>query len=225
MSITSAIEFDDVFTDMFGNFFEFLPRLLGAIIIFLVGTFIAKFLYRMIARGLSKVGVDRLVDKSGLGGPLERAGYPDSGVFLAKIIYYMLMLVVASLAINTLGIEQLQDLFDQLIAWIPKLFVAILILFVVGAIANFVREFLGGIVASQSWGNLVTNIAVGAIWFLGASMALDQVEIAGDIIDTLFSAVMASLVGVMVIKFGVGGIWSARDRFWPSVYNKVNDVS
>jgi len=66
---------------------------------------------------------------------------------------------------------------------------------VVGAIANFVRDFLGGILQAQSWGNLATNIAVGAIWFLGVTMALDQIEIAGDIIDTLFSAVMASLVG------------------------------
>ena len=224
-AMLSQIEFGDVFTDMFGSFFSFLPRLLGAVIIFLVGWFIAKFLTRLIARVLKSVGVDRLVDRSGLGGPLERAGYPDSADFLAKILYIMIMLVVASLAINTLGIEQLQSLFDQLIAWIPKAFVAILILFVVGAIANFVRDFLGGILQAQSWGNLATNIAVGAIWFLGVTMALDQIEIAGDIIDTLFSAVMASLVGVMVIKFGVGGIWAARDRFWPSVYNTVGDAT
>ena len=221
----AQIDFGNVFTDMFGSFFEFMPRLLGAIVIFIVGWFIARFITRLIGNVLSRVGVDRLVDRSGLGGPLERAGYPDSGQFLAKIIYIMIMLVVISLTIATLGIEQLQSLFDQLIAWIPQLFVAILLVFVTGVVANFVRNFLGGILQSQSWGNIVTNIAFGAIWYLGGSMALQQTGIGGDIVDTLFNAVAGSLVGILVIKFGVGGIWAARDRFWPSVYNRLGDAT
>lgn len=222
---TAQIDFDSVFTDMFGNFFEFIPRLIGAIAIFLIGWFVAKFLKRLIIRVLESLGVDALVDRSGLGAPLERAGYADSGRFLAQILYIMIMLIVISLSINVLGIAQLQDLFDRLIAWIPNLFIAILILFVVGAIANFVKDFLGGLLQSQSWGNLVTNIAVGAIWFLGATMALDQIEIGADIVDTLFTAVTSALVGVLVLKFGIGGIWAARDRFWPAVYNTVSDVT
>jgi len=51
--------------------------------------------------------------------------------------------------------------------------------------------------------------------------ALDQVEIASDIVDTLFTVVLSSLAGILVIKFGIGGIWAARDRFWPGVYDKV----
>lgn len=225
MNNIAQIDIDNSLTGMFDNFFGFLPNLIGALVIFVVGWFIAKFLRGLIGKLLSRVGVDRLVDRSGLGGPLEKAGYPDAGKFLAMILYVMIMLVVASLAINTLGIESLTSLFNQLIEWMPQLFVALILIFVTGAIANFVRGFLGGIVQGQSWGNLATNIAVGFIWFMGASMAFEQLGIGSSIIDTLFTAVTSSLVGIMVIKYGVGGIWAARDRFWPSVYNRVGSAT
>ncbi len=208
---------------MFSSFLSFIPQLLGALIILLIGWFIAKLLYRIIAKALSAVGIDRLVDRSGLGGPLERAGYPDSAYFLAKILYWMIMFVVISLAINALGITELQNVFDQLIAWIPNLFIAILIIFLVGAIANFVKDVLGRATNTQSWGNLVTNIAYFSIWFIGGTMAIDQLGFASNIVNGFFSAVMSALAGILIIMFGVGGIWSARDRFWPRVFDTVTD--
>ena len=51
--------------------------------------------------------------------------------------------------------------------------------------------------------------------------ALDQAQIAGDLIDTLTTAIFASISAILIIKFGVGGIWAARDRFWPRVYDGI----
>jgi len=219
------IDFGGSITEMFDGFLGFVPALVGAILIFVIGSFIAKFLRGLIGKVLGRLGVDRLVDRSGLGGPLERAGYPDAGKFLAQVLYIMIMLVVASLAIQTLGISQLQDLFDRLIAWIPSVFIAMIILFATGAIANFVKGLVGGMTQHQSWGNLATNVVTGAIWFLGATMAWGELGIGGNVIDTLVQAVLAALSFIIAIKFGVGGIWAARDRFWPGVYDKVGSAS
>jgi len=60
---------------------------------------------------------------------------------------------------------------------------------------------------------------------MGASMAFEQLGIGSSIINTLFTAVTSSLVGIMIIKYGVGGIWAARDRFWPAVYNRVGSAT
>jgi len=226
---TFAISLDDLFDDglseMFTNFFGFIPKLIAAILIFLIGSFIVNMIVKAIEKVLGRLGVDRLVDRSGLGGPLERAGYPDSGVFLAKILKIMLTLVVASLAIQVLGIEQLQDLFDRLIAWIPNVFIALLLVFVTGAVANFVKGLIGGFTQTESWGNLATNVVFGLIWFIGGSMAIDQLGIGSNVLDTLVTAVFGALTAIIAIKFGVGGIWAARDRFWPAVYDKVGGVT
>ena len=203
---------------------SFLPNLIGALLIFLIGRFIAKFIFKLVARVLQRANVDSLVDRSGLGGPLERAGFPDAGVFLAKIIYWIAMFIVIQLTVETLGLEALQTLIDDLVSWLPKLFVGLIIVFVTGAIANFVRGLVSGATAEQPWGNAAATVAFAGVWFIGGMAALDQVEIAGNIVETLFQIVMTSLAGILVIKYGIGGIWAARDRFWPSVYNRFGDA-
>ena len=204
---------------------SFLPSLIGALLIFFIGRWIAKFIFKLVTRALKRANVDALVDRSGLGGPLERAGFPDSGVFLARIIYWIAMFIVIKLTVETLGLEALQDLVDELVAWLPKLFVALIIVFVTGAVANFVRGLVSGATSTQSWGNAAATAAFAGVWFIGGTAALDQVEIAAGVVDTLFQAVLASLFGILIIKYGIGGIWAARDRFWPSVYDKFGSAT
>ncbi len=220
MTVLAGIDFEGSFQRTFDDLGEFLPNLIGALLIFLIGRWIAKFIYKLVKKALTKANIDALVDKSGLGAPLERAGYPDSGHFLAKLIYWLLMFIVIKMSVEALGLEAVQELIDDLVNWLPKLFVAILIIFVTGAIANFVKDIVGSATATESWGNAATNVASIAVWFIGGMAALDQVEIASDIVDTLFTVVLSSLAAILVIKFGIGGIWAARDRFWPNGYDR-----
>lgn len=221
MQTIGGISFSDSFQQMFDRAAEFLPKLIGALIILIVGWFIARIIRKVVRRFLAKVNFDGLVDRSGLGGPIERAGYPDSGLLIAKIVYFMIMLVVLQLSVDALGIEAIKDLLDSFVAWIPKLIVALIIVLITGAVANFVKDIVGGATATQSWGNFATTAAVVGVWFIGGFAALDQVQVASDVVDTLFQTIMASLGAIIVIKYGIGGIWAARDRFWPSVYDRV----
>ena len=63
------------------------------------------------------------------------------------------------------------------------------------------------------------------MWLFFGLAALDQIEIGEDVVDTLTTAVFASLSAILIIKFGVGGIWAARDRFWPNVYDTLSGES
>ncbi|MEM7094120.1 MAG: hypothetical protein AAF567_14030 [Actinomycetota bacterium] len=220
-----AVSFTDRLWDSVQETFDgigsFLPNLIGALLIFFIGRFIAKFIFRLVARVLKQANFDDLVDRSGLGEPLERAGFPDSGVFLAKIIYWIAMFIVIQLTVETLGLDALQTLIDDLVGWLPRLFVALIIVFVTGAVANFVRGLVSGATQEQAWGNAATTVAFAGVWFIGGIAALDQVQIASDIVDTLFRIVLQALAGILVIKFGIGGIWAARDRFWPGVYDRL----
>ena len=96
---------------------------------------------------------------------------------------------------------------------------ALVLIVVGGLVANVVRDLVSGITAGQSYRNLVTNAAGIGVWLIFGLAALDQAQIAPDLIDTLTTAIFASLSAILIIKFGVGGIWAARDRFWPQVYD------
>ena len=214
------ISLSDSLQESFDKLGAFLPKLVGAIVIFVIGWFVARIIRKVLHRALTRMKVDALVDRSGLGGPLETAGYPDAGLLLAKIVYWGIMLIVLQLTIDALDITAIKDVLDDLINFIPRVFVAIIIIFLVGAIANWLRGLLAGLTAEYAWGNLITNVAVGAVWLIGIFAALDQLKIAENIVQTLFTVLMGSLGLILVIKFGVGGIWIARDRFWPGVYDK-----
>jgi hypothetical protein len=209
-------------TGFFEQVFGFLPNLIGFLAILLIGWFVARFVANLAMRLFKAIDLDHHLDRAGLGAPLERAGYGDSGRFVTKIIFYLVMLIVLKLAFGALAIDALNEPFDRLIAWIPKALVALVLIVVGGIVANVVRDLVQGITAGQSYGNLVTNAAGFGVWLLFGLAALDQAQIAPDLIDTLTTAVFASLSAILIIKFGVGGIWAARDRFWPRVYDGIS---
>ena len=220
-----AVSFTEGIEDAWSDVASFVPKLVGALAILLVGWFIAKAIRKLVHRVLTRVGFDGLVDRSGLGGYIERAGWADSGLLLAKIVYFAVMIIVLQLAIGAFGDTAVQDVLNDLLAFIPKVFVALIIVVLTGAVANAVRGFVAPAVSHLDYGNIITQVATIGIWVIGGFAALDQIEIAQDIVDTLFTTVMASLGAIPVIKFGVGGVWAARDRFWPGVYDRFSSES
>ena len=92
----AQIELDDSIQQTLDDVATFVPKLVGAIIIFVIGWFVARMIRKLFHALLTRVNFDKLVDRSGLGAHVERAGYPDSGALLAKIVYWGLMLIVLS---------------------------------------------------------------------------------------------------------------------------------
>jgi hypothetical protein len=210
-------------TDFFSQLFGFLPNLFGFLAILVIGWFVARFIARLATRLFKAINLDHYLDRAGIGGPLERAGYADSGRFVAKLLYYTVMLLVLKLAFGALGIDALNEPFDQLIAWIPQALVALVLVVIGGIVANVVKDLVGAATGAQSYGGIVTTIAYVAVWAFFIIAALDQADIAADLVDTLTTAIFASLSAILIIKFGVGGIWAARDRFWPNVYDRISE--
>lgn len=219
------IDFDGIFTDTIGDIADFVPKLIAFLIILIVGLFVARTIRRLVSTLLTRIGFDGWMDKSGIGGPLERAGFADSGRFIAQIVYYLIGLLVLKLALSAFGPNDISDALDGLIAFIPKLIVAIAIVIVTGVVANAVGDLLRGSLSGTEHGATLTRLATAAIWVIGVFAAIDQIEFAEDIVDTLFTALVGSLSAILILKFGIGGIWAARDRFWPNVYDRISGVT
>ncbi len=209
-------------SDTVGIFLEFIPRIVGALILYFIGKIVAGIVVKLAHKLLKAVKFDAVIDKSGLGAMVERGGYPDSALLLAKIVGWIIMLVFIQLAVSALGIAAIEDLINQLVAWIPNVIIAIILIVITGAIANFVRGLLAPTMASVTAGDTLLKVIVAAIWVLGGMMAIDQLGFGADIIDQLWNALTTGLAAILVIKFGIGGIWAARDRFWPKVYDALD---
>jgi len=216
------IDFDGIVTDTIAQIADFIPKLIAFLLIFLIGMFIARLIRRVIGTVLTKIGFDGYIDKAGIGAPLQRAGFADSGKFVAQIIYYLIALMVLKLSLSAFGDNDISDALDSMIAFIPKLIVAIIIIIITGLVANAVGNLIRPGLSNVDYGQTVAKLATGAIWMIGIFAAIDQIDFAADIVDTLFTAIVGSLSAILILKFGIGGIWSARDRFWPNVYDRLS---
>ena len=211
-------------SDTVGIFLEFIPRIVGALILLFIGKIVSGFVVRLAHKLLKAVKFDAIIDKSGLGAIVERGGYPDSALLLAKVVGWIIMLVFIQLAVAALGIAAIEELINQLVAWIPNVIIAIILIVITGAVANFVKGLLAPTMANISAGETLLKVLVASIWILGGMMAIDQLGFGADIIDQLWNALTTGLAAILVIKFGIGGIWAARDRFWPRVYDAVENA-
>ncbi|MFW2332597.1 mechanosensitive ion channel family protein [Ilumatobacter sp.] len=216
-----AVEWSQGIEDAWSDLASFIPKLIAALVVLVIGWFIARVIRKVIVRVLDKIKFDQLVDKAGIGGPVERAGYPDSGKLLAQLLYYGLMLLVIQLAISVFGDSAVNEAFDSLLAFIPKLFIALIIVVITGVVANAVKSLVASATAHLDAGEFISKAAFAAVWVIGGFAAFDQLDVASDTVDTLFETLAYSLGLIVVIKFGVGGIWAARDRFWPAVYDGI----
>ena len=211
----------DSFSNVISSFIEFIPGLVAAIVLLLVGKFVSGFIAGLFKKLLDAVKFDRVVDRSGLGAYVERAGYPDSAALLAKIVGWIIMLIFVQLAVSSLGIDSIEELVNTFVSWIPNVIIAIILIVITGAAANIARDVLAPSVANVAAGSLILRVVNAMIWIFGGILAFNQLGFGQEIVQQLWNALTTGLVAIIVIKFGVGGIWAARDRFWPRVYDSV----
>ncbi len=211
----------DSFGNLIGSFIEFVPALVGALLLLFVGKIISGFIAGLFKKLLDAIKFDRVIDRSGLGAYVERAGYPDSSALLAKIVGWIIMLVFVQLAVTTLGIDSIEELVTTFISWIPNVIIAIILIVITGAAANIARDVLAPSVANVNAGDLILKVVNAMIWITGGLLAFNQLGFGEELVQQLWNALTTGLVAIIVIKFGIGGIWAARDRFWPKVYDSV----
>ncbi len=222
--LLAQINYRDGLEDAWDELVGFAPRLLAALAVLLVGWIIANLLRRLLAKGLTRVRFPELIEKSGLSTPLSRVGVKDSARLMATLLYWAAMLLVLQLTIDTFGESAIQNALDDLIGFLPNLFIGIVIIVVVGAIASRVSSLISELLEDQSYGTNVARAASTAIWVVGLFAALNQVEIADDVLNVLFIAIVGTAGVTVAVMFGIGGIQAARDRFWPAVFNRLDSA-
>jgi MFS family permease len=197
----------------------FVPNLIAFLLVLIIGYFIAMWLGKLVGQILSKLGFDKAVERSGIRKALESTGYHPSQI-LGKVVFYTIFLFVLQLAFGVFGPNPISELLTRVIAFLPNLFVAIVIIVLSASIAAAVRDIVKATLGGLSYGQMLAKVAAGAIILVGVFAALNQLNIAPEIVNGLFYAIMAIIVGVTVVALGGAGIVPLRTR-WETALNAI----
>ena len=200
---------------------DLLPRLLVALVVLIAGWLIAKAVRFAIVKGLRAVNFHVVTERAGLDAFLRNGGIDsDTTDLLGMLVYWLVILGALVVGFNTIGLAYVTDLLGRIILFVPKVMVALLIL----AFGAYFARFIGNAITAYCRNvhiqdaELLGRLAQYAIVTFVVLIALDQVNIGGDIVRQSFLIVLAGLVFALALAFGLGGKeWAAEllDRWWP----------
>ncbi|MEV5694898.1 mechanosensitive ion channel family protein [Micromonospora globbae] len=202
----------DAVGDALRSVMLFVPKAVAFVAILVVGWLIARAASKVVNRILERVGFDRAVERGGIRRALSRSRY-DASDLVARLVQYALLLVTLQLAFGIWGPNPVSDLIAAVIAWLPRAFVAVVIVVVAAAIASAVRDVIGGALGGLSYGRALATVAYVFLLGLGAIAALDQIGVATAITTPVLIAVLATLGGILVVGVGGGLIRPMQSRW------------
>lgn len=197
------------FQQLWTGIIMFLPKLIVAIIIFIVGWVIAVALGRLVSQIVRAFKVDRVLQAIGAESTLSKAGFRlDSGAFIGGLVRWFFIIVFLVAAVDVLGLSQVNTfLRDVVLLYLPNVIVAALILVVAAFIADVMKRIVVGSAkaAEVPSAGLLGGITKWAIWVFAILAALYQLGIAGVFAQTLFTGFVAMLAIAGGVAFGLGG--------------------
>lgn len=221
-----AVDFEGGLSAAWERVATFVPKLLGFLAIIIIGYFVAKLLAKVIDGLLERVGFDRWVERGALKEPLRKSKF-DASDIMATIAFWAIFLLVLQLAFGVFGPNPVSDLIEGVISYLPMVFVAVLIIVITSALAKVVTELLSAALGGVSGGEWMARGAGIAILVVGVFAALNQLEIAPEIVNGLFYAILAIVVGSAIVAVGGGGIQTMRtywDRASTGLEEKAGEI-
>lgn len=197
------------FQNLFYGLVVFIPNLVVAIVIFIVGWLVGVGLGRVVAQIINALRVDQALKSTGIERLLSRAGFElSSGRFLGLLVkwFFIIVFLVASLDVLNLKTVNL-FISDVVLGYLPQVIVAVLILLVAAVIAEAAERVVSGSAkaANLSSAGFLGKVARYAIWVFALLAALAQLNVATAFVETLFTGVVIAVSLAVGLAFGLGG--------------------
>jgi hypothetical protein len=212
------------FQDIWLGFAKFMPNLVIAIVIFIIGWAIGRLLGKVVAQIIRSLKVDNVLRGARFEEILKKAGFNlDSGRFLGDLVEWFVVVVFLVASLEILGLSQVNVFLQQVVLlYLPQVIIAAFILMVSVVIADAVQKIVVG--AAKAAGiksaNFVGTVAKWAIWIFAILMALFQLGIATAFVQILFTGVVVALALGFGLSFGLGG-QDAASKFIEKVKGEI----
>jgi hypothetical protein len=204
----------------------FIPELIVALIIFVIGWIIASLLARAVEQVIAAVKLDSALRGAGVEATLTRAGFTlNSGRFLGALVKWFIIVVFLVAALDVLRLDQVTMFLRQVVlGYLPQVIVAVLIMLVAVVIAEAMRKVVVGSAkaAGIRSAGFLGAVTKWAIWIFALLAALLQLGIAVTFLQTLFTGVVVALSLAFGLAFGLGG-QSAASRYLDHLQAEMKD--
>ena len=198
----------DPIREMLTRIMAYLPVLLGALVILIVGWIVAKAIKRIVDWLLKVVRFDTLADKAGISEILRKGNLEVSArEVVSGIVYWLAIIMVLVMAVDALGLPKASDVLASLFDYVPKVIAALLVL----VVAMFLASFVSGIVSTAA-GNanlpkpeLFAGISRWAIIVFAVTISLEQLGIAPLLVTATFNIILGGICLALALAFGLGG--------------------
>jgi hypothetical protein len=208
-------------------FFSAIPKVLGFLVIVIVGWVIASLIEKGVAALLRAIKFNDLARRSGLADFVTKMGtQTDSAGMIGLVVKWFIRLIALVVAFDALGLPAVSDILRQLLLWLPNVIVALVVLVIGGLAARALSNLVRGAAADGGLGNaeLLAKIASVMIWAFAIVVAVNQIGVATELVNTLFMAFVGAIALGAALAFGLGGRETAAEivRNW---YGKVQQRS
>jgi hypothetical protein len=202
--VLAAINIGDSVERGFDVFFAWIPALIGALVILILGYIVAKIVQRILAAGLSRAGLDRQVTQGRAGEWVQKVTASPSRL-IGRIGFWAVFLAFVSMAATALGIEALSAFVAAVWAYIPNVIAALAIFLIAGAISAGVATLASRLMGDTPTGRIVATAAPILVMTIATFMILEQLKIAHDIVVTTYTLLLGSIALGAALAFGLGG--------------------
>lgn len=197
------------FADLWLTVAQHLPSILAAVIIFVIGWVVGVVLYRVVVQVVKVLRIDDALKAAGLNDVAKEAGFNlDIGVFLGTLVKWFAIIVFLVAALDVLGLSRVTIFLQQVVLlYLPQVIVAVLILILAAVVAEVAKGLVAGSAraAGAHAANLAGTVAKWAIWLFAILAALNQLGVATEFVQTLFTGLVVALALAFGLSFGLGG--------------------
>jgi hypothetical protein len=194
----------DSLQNAFTELVAFLPNLIGALLILLLGYFVAKVLGGIVDRALDRAGFDAAIHRKPTGEWIRRL-IPRPSNLAGSIAFWVVFLGAVSIAVDVLGIEALENLVAAIYGYLPNVLAALLIFIAAVAIAAGVATLATRLLGDTSLGRVIATTAPILVFAIATFMILDQLNIAQSIVTITYAGLIGALALGSALAFGLGG--------------------
>jgi small-conductance mechanosensitive channel len=190
-------------------FISFIPGLLGAIILFVVGWVVGSIVGKAITQLVAVLKIDKLFESAGVNHFVDRSGLKFSiSRFIGAVVKWFIIVVFLMAALQIIGLTQVNDfLREAVLYYLPKVIIASFILVIATVLADGMKKLVkaSAQAANIRSANMLGSITLYAIWAFAIVIALSELGIATAFMQILFTGVIAALAIALGLSFGLGG--------------------
>jgi small-conductance mechanosensitive channel len=212
--------FNESLLNLWYGFMSFVPSLLGAVILFIIGWVVGSVIGKAIAQVITALKVDKLFESAGASDLMNRAGLKlNVGGFIGAVVKWFIVVVFLMASLEIMGLTQVNDfLREAVLFYLPKVIIAALVLVIATVISGAMQKLVeaSAKAANIRSANMLGSITRYAIWTFAFIIALSELGIATAFMQILFTGLVAALAIAGGLAFGLGGkdaAGRAVDRF------------